>query len=116
MALVFIFLQQCQDKWNICVGEEEGGFGCLPKYYECLNEYTVSSRKIENEEYVIIQPSMVNCDTKNLLPPPPEKLQHYTKHKTGELREGRKLQLRDVVYASSDHHNYIKVPTTPAFC
>lgn len=70
MALVFIFLQQCQDKWNICVGEEEGGFGCLPKYYECLNEYTVSSRKIENEEYVIIQPSMVNCDTKNLLPPP----------------------------------------------
>lgn len=31
------------EEWNICVGEEEGGFGCLLKYYKCLNEYMVSS-------------------------------------------------------------------------
>nr|XP_058967251.1 uncharacterized protein LOC131793791 [Pocillopora verrucosa] len=34
----------CLDEWNACVESGEG-FGCLPKYYECLNAYTRICRK-----------------------------------------------------------------------
>ncbi|XP_022785507.1 anthrax toxin receptor-like [Stylophora pistillata] len=40
-------LQVCLDKWNACVESTEGDdqFGCIPKYYECLNAYTRICRK-----------------------------------------------------------------------
>ncbi|KAJ7385834.1 hypothetical protein OS493_013869 [Desmophyllum pertusum] len=37
--------KQCLDEWNTCA-EETGDFGCLPKYYECLNVYTRKCRKL----------------------------------------------------------------------